>query len=93
MRLEFFIRRVNLVFYKKGVVFYKKLPFLIKIVDFVIFSILEGEKRVISANVTDHMFMFMFIAVKIFDIAMCFVVICTNLLRLSFKIEFFIKCA
>ena len=55
MRLEFFIRRVNLVFYKKGVVFYKKLPFLIKIVDFVIFSILEGEKRVISANVIDPM--------------------------------------
>ena len=31
----------------------------------------------ISANVIDHMFMFMFIAVKIFDIAMCLVVICT----------------
>jgi len=91
--LEFFIRRVNLVFYKKGVVFYKKLPFLIKIADFVNISIWEGKKRVISANVIDHMFMFMFIAVKIFDIAMCFVVICTNLLRLSFKIEFFIKCA
>ena len=93
MRLKFFIRRVNLVFYKKGVVFYKKLSFLIKIADFVNISIGEGKKRVISANVTDHMFMFMFIAVKIFDIAMCFVVICTNLLRLSFKIEFFIKCA
>ena len=91
--MEFFIRRVNLVFYKKGVVFYKKLSFLIKIADFVNISIWEGKKRVISANVIDLMFMFMFIAVKIFDIAMCFVVICTNLLRLSFKIEFFIKCA
>ena len=30
---------VNLVFYKKGVVFYKKLPFLIKIADFVNISI------------------------------------------------------
>ena len=94
MRLEFFIRRVNSVFYKKGVVFFsKKLSFLIKIADFVNISIWEGKKRVISANVIDHMFMFMFIAVKIFEIAMCFVVICTNLLRLSFKIEFFIKCA
>ena len=45
MRLEFFIRRVNLVFYKKGVVFYKKLPFLIKIADFVNISILEGKKE------------------------------------------------
>ena len=46
----------------------------------------------ISANVIDHMFMFMFIAVKIFDIAMCLVVICTVFfLRLSFKIEFFYK--
>jgi len=27
--------------------------------------------------VIDHMFMFMFIEVKIFDIAMCLVVICT----------------
>ena len=74
--------------------FYKKLPFLIKIADFVNISIWEGKKRVISANVIDHMFMFMFIAVKIFDIAMCLVVICTVFfLRLSFKIEFFIKCA
>jgi len=51
------------------------LPFLIKIADFVNISIWEGKKRVISANVIDHMFMF--IAVKIFDIAMCLVVICT----------------
>ena len=72
----------------------KKLSFLIKIADFVNISIWEGKKRVISANVIDHMFMFMFIAVKIFDIAMCLVVICTVFfLRLSFKIEFFIKCA
>ena len=75
MRLEFFYKEGHLVFYKKGVVFYKKLPFLIKIADFVNISIWEGKKRVISANVIDHMFMF--IAVKIFDIAMCLVVICT----------------
>ena len=43
--------------------------------DLVNISILEGKKRVISANVIDHMFMF--IAVKIFDIAMCLVVKCT----------------
>ena len=45
LRLEFFIRRVNLVFYKKGVVFYKKLSFLIKIADFVNISIWEGKKE------------------------------------------------
>ena len=71
MRLEFFIRRVNLVFYKKGVVFYKKLPFLIKIADFVNISILEGKKRVNSANVIDPMFMFMLIEVNIFFILQC----------------------
>ena len=64
MRLEFFIRRVNLVFYKKGVVFYKKLSFLIKIADFVNISIWEGKKRVISANVIDPMFIL--IAVEFF---------------------------
>ena len=71
MRLEFFIRRVNLVFYKKGVVFYKKLSFLIKIADFVNISIGEGKKRVISANVIDHMFMFILIEVNIFFILQC----------------------
>ena len=79
MRLEFFIRRVNLVFYKKGVVFfYKKLPFLIKIADFVNFSILEGKKRVISANVIDPMFLYC-------NVFGCYM---HNLLRLSLKIEF-----
>ena len=48
---------------------------MIKIADFVNIRVWEGKKRVISANVIDHMFMF--IAVKIFDIAMCLVVICT----------------
>ena len=43
MRLEFFIRRVNLDFYKKGVVFYKQLPFLIKIADFVNIRVWEGK--------------------------------------------------
>ena len=37
---------------------HKKLPFLIKIADFVNFSILEGKKRVISANVIDPMFLY-----------------------------------
>ena len=43
LRLEFFISRVNLVFYKKEVVFYKRSPFLIKIADFVNFSIFKGK--------------------------------------------------
>ena len=56
MRFEFFISRVNVVFFiKKGVFFYKKSPLLIKIADFVNFSILEGKKRVILANVIDPM--------------------------------------
>ena len=41
--MEFFISRVNLVFYKKEVVFYKRSPFLIKIADFVNFSIFKGK--------------------------------------------------
>jgi len=53
------------------------LPFLIEIADFVNIGMWKGKKRVISANVIDHMFVFMFIAVKTFDIAMCLVVICT----------------
>ena len=73
--LEFFIRRANLIVYKKGVDFYKKLPFLIKIADFVNFSILEGKK----ATVIDPMFLY------------CNVFGCNmhKLLRLSLKIEFF----
>ena len=43
LRLEFFISRVNLVFYKKEVVFYKRSLFLIKIADFVNFSIFKGK--------------------------------------------------
>ena len=58
---------------------HKKLPFLIKIADFVNFSILEGKRRVISANVIDPMFLY------------CNVFGCNmhKLLRLSLKIEFF----
>jgi len=41
--MEFFIRRVSLVFYKKGIVFYKELPFLIKIADFVNIRVWEGK--------------------------------------------------
>ena len=46
LRLEFFISRVNLVFYKKKyVVFYKILPLLIKIANFANFSIFGKGKK------------------------------------------------
>jgi len=75
LRLEFFYKEGQFSFLY--LYFYKKLPFLINIADFVNISIWKGKKRRISANVIDHMFMFMLIEVKIFDIAMCLVVICT----------------
>ena len=90
LRLEFFIRRVNLVFYKKGVVFYKKLPFLIKnrwFRDFLHFG--RGKKSDFSkcewfyVNVIDPIFLY-------YNVFSCYM---HNLLRLSFKIEFFIKSA
>ena len=90
LRLKFFIRRVNLVFYKKGVVFYKKLPFLIKnrwFRDFLHFG--RGKKSDFSkcewfyVNVIDPIFLY-------YNVFSCYM---HNLLRLSFKIEFFIKSA
>ena len=69
--------------YKEEVVFYKKAPFSIKIADFVNFSILEGKKRVISANVIDPIFLYC-------NVFGCYM---HNLLILWLKIEFFIKSA